>query len=144
MKIEDLPAEIFIPSIKIQDEGFLDIQCKDKDGKMAVFVWGTLEQAKEWLAKGGKDLWEEKRGRTLDTKNGIFRVIAGESLIPIGPKGFWKEKGEALDDSENEIFLVIRTEETIRHLQLILFMGGSIHYEPDIGQLFSPPERIIA
>jgi len=115
MTKSELPSMLHIPSVQLPGKGAVDIQLRDSDGNMAIPVWSSSDKAVAWLDAGGMELWTKTDS-------------AMEAKLKMGGT------------------IVVRTEPSGDYCSLLSLIGGAryLHYEPDHGHLFAPPERRIS
>ncbi len=115
----DLPETLYIPTLQLQ-QGSIDFQIHHEN-RIVLLAWRDGATATKWLESGGIELYK-KHDSTF-----AHNLSSGASKV------------------------VVKIEQRDSFLSLNTFLsstpGGikrSVHFEPDFGCLFSPPERRIA
>jgi hypothetical protein len=116
----ELPQRLFIPTLQLP-QGHIDFQLSDHDGNIVLLAWATGAGATSWLQDGGLDLCKSNEpsishNLALGRSQAVIRIEARDRLF---------ELNEALS-----VGLGAR-----RRL---------LHFEPDHGALFAPPERRVS
>jgi hypothetical protein len=117
MKRNELPQTLFIPSMHFPiNGGAIDFQVVRE--KKAIMAFSSLEKAMTWLNNGGKEMWAEDQGDAFEHN----LSLGGEIVI----------RGVDLSEYTNLYELIDPSSDVY------------IHFEPEIGQLFAPPDRQVA
>jgi hypothetical protein len=117
MTKQELPNEIFIPSIELPGRGAIDAQFRDENGDVNIPVFRDLPRAIDWLRNGGLELWK-RQDSAMRTK----LEMGGEPVV--------RQK----ETSEYLMLLALFGSSPKKYL----------NFEPEAGSLFAPPDRRVA
>jgi hypothetical protein len=112
-----LPETLYVLSLQLA-QGFSDFLFGDKEGNLAFPAWGDGERAKAWLLGGGLELC--KSGN--DEIRGYLSMCHCHAVIRTAMR--------------DEIFSQLAAQKPDAAKRFL-------HFEPDPGSLFSPPDRRI-
>jgi hypothetical protein len=118
MTKSDLPETLYVPALQVQ-LGSIDFQISHENG-FVLLAWRDGATATKWLESGGIELYKQHDSAFAHN----LSIKPSKVVVTI------RERDEFLSHNTST--------------SKATGMKRSVHFEPNLGSLFSPPDRQIA